>query len=144
MTARIATRLAPARERASTEVAMKTRALFALTVLCLAALCGCGQVAREPDGNPPPTISDAVYLPGSLDTISITGEYFKLKSTLKGDVVVSLNGRNWTPAKKILESSPTRYVAVIPYGPAYPDVWVRVFGMNEEYSSVALIHVQRR
>ena len=124
---------------------MKTCTAVALILISLAGLAGCTPAAKPSDAAiPPPTISDAVYPPGSLDTIRITGEYFKTKSTEKNDVVVSLNGRNWAPAKKILESSPTEYVAVIPYGPAFPTVWVRVYGMNTEYSSVALIHVQRQ
>lgn len=123
---------------------MKTHNPLFLPLISLAIFSGCAPIEKGPEVViPPPTISDAFFPPGKLETIRITGEYFKMKSTSKSDVVVSINGRNWTPAKKIVDSSPTEYEAEIPYD-ASSQIWVRVYGMSEDYSGPYLVHVQRR
>ena len=120
---------------------MKTCILSVLAASLLVLFSGC---AHEDDSGriPPPTITDAVYWQGVDQIATITGDFFKAKSTYKGDVIVSLNGRNWTPAKKIMESSATKYVAVLPYGPDFPEVWVRVYGINEKFSDPYLVHAK--
>ena len=40
-----------------------------------------------------------------------------------------------------MESSPTVYKATIPYSSSYPNVYVRVFGMNGDYSPPVLVHL---
>ena len=123
---------------------MKTRTFLALTLIGLATLSGCAHNEESARTVPPPEVTDAIFRVGQNDVVQIKGEYFKVQSNNKSDVVASLNGRNWIPAKKIIESSPTEYVVVLPYGPDFPQVWVRVYGMNEKFSDPYLVHVQRR
>jgi hypothetical protein len=125
------------------KVDMKTRNLSLFPLICLAALSGCATGEKPAGEMPDATISDAYYPPGEVGTIHIKGEFFKMKSDNKSDVVVSLNGQRWKPATKIVESSPTEYIANIPYNAAFPQVWVRVYGMNSKYSDLFLIHVWR-
>jgi hypothetical protein len=80
---------------------------------------------------------------GEQKKLVITGEYFKIKSDSKMDVVESLNGRNWESATKIVESEPTKYTVIVPHGIEFKDVWVRVYGMDGEYSPPALVHVEK-
>jgi hypothetical protein len=121
---------------------MKTLGYSICVLICCAVFIGCAPI-EENNAVPPPTITQATYIMGQPNTILITGEFFKIKSDDKKDVIVSLNGRNWQPAKAIGSSSPTSYTADIPYGIDFPEVWVRVYGINEEYSDPCWIKGQR-
>jgi hypothetical protein len=124
---------------------MNNRALvFIGLAVLISCLAGCTPVAPTPPEIPPAVISHAAFIPGEVDTVLIDGEFFKIQSDDKKDVVVSLNGRNWFPAKSITKSSPTSYTAVLPYGIAFPQVWVRVYGMNDDYSGTYLVEGLRR
>jgi hypothetical protein len=121
---------------------MTTRAYLTALVISLASLCGCAPVVQSrPPEIPPPEITSAKFQLGQPYTVVIVGEFFKIKSDNKKDVVVSLNGRNWIAATSISESSPTSYTAVLPYGVSFPQVWVRVYGIDEEYSQPMLVQV---
>ncbi|HET6247683.1 MAG TPA: hypothetical protein VFE47_08305 [Tepidisphaeraceae bacterium] len=109
-------------------------------VIILGFMAGCSALAPEPKPEvPPATISAAAFRAGEPFTVVITGEFFKIKSDNKKDVIVSLNGRNWFPATSISDSSPTGYTAVLPYGVSFPNLWVRVYGMDGEYSQPFLV-----
>jgi hypothetical protein len=123
---------------------MTTRIFVMCFPLYLILMGGCASTPPRSDDIPPPEITEAVFRVGSLDTCFISGAYFKLKSNNKMDVIASLNGRNWSPSLKILSASPTSFSAILPYGPDYPQVFVRVYGMNDTYSEPFLVHVARR
>lgn len=120
---------------------------------CLATLCialalvmmaGCAATHETPPEIPPPVISRASFSISAPTTVVITGEFFKINSDNKKDVIVSLNGSNWLAATNITDSSPTSYTAVVPYGINYPAVWVRVYGMDNQYSAPYLIQGQTK
>ena len=123
---------------------MKTFRHSILVLIVAATFAGCAHTeqSKSPD-LPPPTISNATFQLGHPYTVVITGEFFKIKSDSKKDVLVSLNGRNWEAAKSITNSSPVSYTADLPYGINFPQVWVRVYGLNEEYSGPFLVHGQK-
>ena len=108
-------------------------------------LGGCATVNEsKPDAAPAPVIFDAGFQLGDHQKAVLIGEYFKIKSDRKIDVIESLNGRNWEPAIQIVDSAPDRYTVILPYGIEFPDVWVRIYGMNGEYSAPVLVHGQRQ
>lgn len=128
---------------------MKIGILFSIALLCLVVLNGCAHETPKPapsadwrENLPAPRIDSAVFSgAGQLrDTIEVKGAYFKLHSTGKDDIVVSVNGNVWLPATKILDSSGSSYSAVIPYTANYSAVFIRVFGMNGHYSEPLAIH----
>jgi hypothetical protein len=124
---------------------MTMRISVMCSLLCLTLLTGCATTpASTTEQIPPPEITEAVFKVGSLDTCFISGFYFKLKSNSKSDVIASLNGRNWSPSLKILDASPTSFTVILPYGPDHPQVFVRVYGMNGEYSEPFLVFVAKR
>jgi hypothetical protein len=123
---------------------MTTRNSVMCSLFSLALLAGCATTPQPTDEIPPPEITEAVFRVGSLDTCYISGAYFKLKSNNKSDVIASLNGRNWSPAVKILTFSGTEYSAILPFGPDYPQVYVRIYGMNETYSEPFIVYVAKR
>ncbi|HWE03846.1 MAG TPA: hypothetical protein VG326_15685 [Tepidisphaeraceae bacterium] len=122
---------------------MMNRTAWGLTLVIIATVAGCASDNSAPPGTvPAPEISSAVFYDSKdHENVFITGAYFKLKSDNRLDVIASLNGRNWTQARRIMDSSSTIYKATIPYGAEYPQVWVRVYGMNGEYSPPFLVHL---
>jgi hypothetical protein len=121
---------------------MRTFSHSILVLIFAAALCGC--VTQEENTEiPPPTITKAAFVMGYSNTVTIRGEFFKIKSDNMKDVLVNIGGNKWEPAKAITDSSPTSYTADLPYGINFPEVWVRVFGLNGEYSGPFLVQGQQ-
>jgi hypothetical protein len=122
---------------------MLNRTAWAVTLLLMGAIAGCESQNAAPSTDliPPPEVTDAVFYDNhNHENVFITGVYFKLQSDYRMDVIASLNGRNWAPARKIMESSSTNYKVTLPYGAEYPQVWVRVYGMNGQFSPPFLVH----
>ncbi len=104
-------------------------------------LSGCRPHTPPPEpAVPPPVITDAFYDVGNREYVIIKGEFFKFPSDSKLDVIATLNGRDWRPSARITESTGLNYRAAIAYGPQYPKVFVRVFGINGAYSEPFLVH----
>jgi hypothetical protein len=128
---------------------MKIGILLPSILVSLAVLGGCAHEEPKPaqsadwrENLPPPRVDSAVFSGEGMlrDTIELKGAYFKLKSTSKDDIIVSINGNVWVPATRILDSSGTTYSAVIPYTANYAAVWVKIFGMNGHYSDPLALH----
>ena len=122
--------------------AMKQTIALVLLSGAILSLAGCGSI-KVPDAVhiPPPVIADAVYYDSrNHENVFITGEFFRMESTTPLDVVASFNGGKWLPAVKILKSSAREYRVTLPFGPEYPSVWVRVYGMNGQYSEPVRVH----
>lgn len=114
-------------------------AIFAASVLLLAG-CSSNKGSAELYV-PPPVVTDAVYYDShNHNYVYITGEFFQLDGDTPLDVVTSFNGARWVPAIKIFHASAREYKVSLPYGPEYPEVWVRVYGMNHEYSEPFRVH----
>ena len=125
------------------EVSMKIQMTMFVALALAASLGGCG--TRGPQSAtvqvPSPEVKDAVfYDEKNHDYAFISGEYFKMSSDNRLDVVASLDGSTWKPARTVFASSSTEYKARLPFDASYPKVWVRVFGMNGEYSEPFLVH----
>ncbi|HZK80040.1 MAG TPA: hypothetical protein VFC46_03215 [Humisphaera sp.] len=123
---------------------MMNRTAWGLFLICMTAIAGCApnETPRPFGVAPPPEITSAIYYDNkNRENVYITGAYFKLQSDNRIDVVASIDGHTWVQARKIMESSPTVYKATIPYNSSYPNVYVRVFGMNGDYSPPVLVHL---
>ncbi|HZL34544.1 MAG TPA: hypothetical protein VFC78_04485 [Tepidisphaeraceae bacterium] len=95
------------------------------------------QTTSPRDKLPAPFVEAAAYVGhgGALrDTVHITGAYFDLTGDSKSDVLTSLDLRHWEPAKKIADASGTAYTAVVAHSAEFDYVYVRVFGMNGQYT----------
>lgn len=123
---------------------MKRLMLGMVGILWMVALSGCQQpppTASADAPPPPPTITDALFYDhNNHDNVAIVGEFFPIKPAQRADVIASPNGTAWKPAIRILQASPTEMRATLPYGPEFPRVWVRVYGMNGQYSEPFLVH----
>jgi hypothetical protein len=123
---------------------MINRTAWGLFLISIAVIAGCASsdAPLPPGVVPPPEITSAVFYDNKdHENVYITGEYFKIQSDNRMDVIASLDGRNWTRARKIMDSSPTTYKATIPYNASYPQVYVRVYGMNGDYSPPFLVRL---
>jgi len=121
---------------------MKRCTLWTVVSICLSLLAGCAN--QDPSAKsgaiPAAKITDARYDPATHEFVVIDGEYFKAPSESKLDVITSLDGRDWKQARKIISSGAMSYKATIPYGPEYPNVWVRVYGMDGQFSQPYRVH----
>lgn len=123
-----------------TKADMKRSFLIGLGCLASTWTIGCSSTPAPVEETPPPRIFDAAFNPDDHDYVLIRGEYFKFEKNDPNDVLASPSGANWKPAIKIIEASGTSYKVSIPYTSEYPNVWIRVYGINETYSEPFLIH----
>ena len=120
---------------------MKTRTLLIVTIFSFLMLGGCASPNKSEENEVPrAVITNVEYDAADRDAVVISGEYFKYPSDNRNDVICSLNAGDWQPAKKIVDSSGLKYKAVLPYGQDFAHVWIRVYGLRNEYSEAYLLH----